>query len=171
MCLIAGALSQARSTKTMKKKIFTIAALQMSLFFWAIESAIHFFVFNEPRFEIIPGEMNELWMRIVIVFLIMILGVFADAVIVRIRRRQLEVAHTYGSMIQTSRHILINIINQMQLFKLEAQKSKDFDQDVIRYYDSAIKEASDLVDTLSKVREATEEQKRKLGVGEVDETD
>ena len=155
----------------MKKKIFTIAAFQMSLFFWVIESAIHYFVFNESAFEIIPSELNELWMRIVIVFLIMVLGIFADAFIVRIERRQLQVAHTYSSMIHTSRHILVNIVNQMQLFKLEAQKSRDFNQDVIKYYDSAIKEASDLVETLSKVSDVTEEQKRKHGIGNVDEPD
>jgi uncharacterized protein YktA (UPF0223 family) len=44
----------------------------------------------------------------------------------------------------------------MQLFKLEAQKSKDFDQDIIKYYDKAIDEASNLVGTLSRLHEITE---------------
>ena len=155
----------------MKRKIFTIAALQMSLFFWLLESAIHYFVFNEPQFEVIPGELNELWMRIVIVFLIMVLGIAADAFIFKIERKQMEVANTYNSMIHTTRHILINVVNQMQLFKLEAQKSDDFDKDVIKYYDNAIREASNLVDTLSKVRDITEEQSRRYAVDKDQATD
>ena len=39
----------------------------------------------------------------------------------------------------------------MQLFELEAKRCSDFDKDIIIFYDKAIKEASDLADTLSKI--------------------
>ena len=144
----------------MKIKAFTIAATGMALLFWVLEAAIHYYLFGEPQFEIFPTETNELWMRSFIVVLIVCLGISADLFIDRIVHKQLDVAHTYSAMIHTSRHILINIVNQMQLFKLEAQKSKDFDKEVIKYYDSTIKEASDLIETLAKVRDATKEHKR-----------
>jgi hypothetical protein len=154
-----------------KIKAFTIAATVMALLFWTLEAAIHFYLFDEPQFEIFPTETNELWMRSVIVVLIVCLGISADLFIDRIVHKQLDVAHTYSAMIHTSRHILINIVNQMQLFKLEAQKSKDFDKEVIKYYDSTIKEASDLIETLAKVRDATKAHKEEHGIVDSDTAD
>ena len=141
----------------MKDKIFTIAAFEMALFFWIIESVIHYFVFEETHFELIPSEMNELWMRIVIVFLIMLLGVFADAFIRRIIHKQMEVARVYNSLLQASSHTLENLLKQMHLFKVEAEASKDFNPDVIKYYDSSIQQASDLIVKLSNVDKALSE--------------
>ena len=135
----------------MNNKIFTIAGIVLASIFWLFESSVHYLIFEESQFEIIPGELNELWMRIVIVLLIMIFGIVADFFIDRIVHKQLEVAHTYSSMIYASRHILNNLLNQMQLFKLEALKTKDFDRDIIKLYDNSIIEASDLIDTLSRV--------------------
>ena len=50
-----------------------------------------------------------------------------------------------------------NLLNQMQLFKIEALKSDDFDRDVINLYDNAIKETSELIDTLTRVEALSEE--------------
>ena len=138
----------------LKKKKFTIAAFEMALFFWVLESAIHYFVFEESHFEFIPSETNELWMRVVIVFLIMILGVFADAFIERIRQRQMEVAHAYNALIQAGNETLDNLVDQMHLFKSEAQRSCDFDKEVLKYYDNAIAQASDLVERFANVDRA-----------------
>lgn len=143
----------------MKKKMFTIAAFLMALVFWFFDSFIHHFLYKEPEFHIIPDDFNELWMRAVIVILIMLFGIFSDYFINRImfKEKQLEVVYVYSAMIYASHHILNNLLNQMRLFKMEAQRSKDFDRDVIALYDNAIKEASDLMDTLTKVKDASEE--------------
>jgi len=135
----------------MKNKTFTIIAFVMAFIYWFVEGTIHYLIYKEPYFEYIPSDFHELWMRIVIVFLIVLFGIFADSFIRKIVHKQLEVAHTYSSMIYASRHILNNLLNQMQLFKLEALKTKDFDRDIIKLYDNSIKEASDLIDTLSKI--------------------
>ena len=143
----------------MKKKLFTIAALLMAVVFWFFDSFIHHFLYKEPGFHIIPEDFNELWMRTVIVLLIMLFGIFSDYFINKImfKEKQLEVVYVYNAMIFASHHILNNLLNQMRLFKMEALRSKDFDQDVIDLYDNAIKEATDLMDTLSKVKDASEE--------------
>ena len=140
----------------MKNKIFTIAAFQMALVFWVLESVIHYFVFEEPTFEFIPSEMNELWMRIVIVFLIMLLGVFADVFVSRIVHNQMKVARVYNSLIQASNQTLDNLLDQMRLFKIEAQKSNDFDQNIIATYDNAISHATELIERLSNIDQALE---------------
>jgi len=73
------------------------------------------------------------------------------------KEKQLEVIHIYKSMIHASHDVLNGLLNQMQLFKMEAQKSKDFDRDVIKLYDNAIKQASDLADTFSRIEHMSEE--------------
>lgn len=137
-----------------KSRMFTIATLAMALVFWFFDAVIHHFVYGEPEFEYIPSDLNELWMRTVIVIMILLFGMFADYFTNKImfKEKQLEVAHVYSAMLQANQHILSNIINQMELFKLEAKKSTDFDRDVIELYDNTIKEASDLVDTLARLR-------------------
>jgi len=143
----------------MKNKMFTIAACVTALVFWFFDSAVHHFLYKEPEFTFIPNDFNELWMRAVIVILIMLFGVFSDYFINKImyKEKQLEVVYVYNAMIYASHHILNNLLNQMRLFRMEALRSKDFDQDVINLYDNAIKEASDLMDTLSKIKDASEE--------------
>lgn len=68
----------------------------------------------------------------------------------------MEVARTYNSMLHVSQHIINNLLNQMKLFKMEALKQEGFDQDVLKLYDNAINEASDLIKTLSRVEDISE---------------
>lgn len=142
----------------MKKKIFTVAAIVMALLFWFFDASVHYFLYKEPQFEFIPRDINELWMRTLIVVLIMLFGIFADFFTNKLlyKQKQLEVARTYGAMMHASHHILNNLLNQMHLFRIEALKSKDFDRDVIKFYDNAIQEASNLTDTFSKVGNLSE---------------
>ena len=143
----------------MKKKMFTVAAVVLALIFWFFDSSVHYFVYDEPQFHFIPDDINELWMRAVIVLLIVLFGVFSDYFTLKImyRQKQMEVAHIFGSLIHANRDVLDNLLKQMKLFRIEAQKSRDFDRDVIKYYDNAIEQASDLVVTLLKVEEALHE--------------
>jgi hypothetical protein len=141
----------------MKNKQFTIIAFVMAFIYWFIEGSIHYFIFEEPEFEFIPHESHEIWMRIVITFLIMLLGIYADSFIHKIVLKQLEVAGIYHKVIHTSHQTLDNLLQQMQLFRMEALKSADFDRDVFNYFDNAIQQASDLIVTLSKVEKVTKE--------------
>ena len=135
----------------MKKRRFIFIAFVVAVTFWFLESLIHYTIFNEPQFELIPAGMNELWMRLVIILLILIYGIYVDFSIDKVMHKQLEVARMYSSITHSSHHILNNLINQMQLFELEAKRCSDFDKDIIVFYDKAIKEASDLADTLAKI--------------------
>ena len=139
--------------------MFSIVAFFIAFVFWFFDASIHYFVYREPQFELIPDDYNELWMRVVIVLLIILFGVFADYFSRKllITQKQLEASRIYSSMINATHHILNNLLNQMQFFKLEAQKSKDFDQEALTLYDNAINEASELIERLSKVENITEE--------------
>ena len=143
----------------MENKIFTAGAFLISLVFWFFDASMHYFVYNEAQFELIPKDFDELWMRLVIVILILILGVFADYCSNKItaKQKQLEAARIYNSMSYAGRHIINNLLNQMQLFKMEALKCNEFDANVIKMYDESINEASDLIKRLSQVENITED--------------
>jgi len=143
----------------MEKIKYTISAIVVALLFWFFDASVHYFIYDEPHFEIIPSNFNELWMRIAIVLLLLVIGVYADITTRRlvIRERQLEAVRIYTSMVQASRHILNNLLNQMQLIKMEAMRSKDFDQEVIKYYDQAFDEANKLIKKLSEIEHITDE--------------
>ena len=142
----------------MKKQIFTLVSCVIAFVFWFFESALHYFVFGEAAFEYIPIDHNELWMRIVIVILIVSFGVFTSFFSRKllIQEKQLEAVRIYNSMLSASHHILNNLLNQMQLFRIEALKSKDFDHKIIRYFDDATNEATELIKKLSAIENITD---------------
>jgi len=143
----------------MKQRIFTIVSIVFAAVFWNVDAAIHYFVYGEPEFNIIPEDSNELWMRIVIILLIVLFGIFADSFSRKqaIKEKQLEAMHIYKSMMHATQHILNNLLNQMQLFRMEAERSKDFNRDCIKEYDEAFSEALNLVEKMSKVENITAE--------------
>ncbi len=139
--------------------MFSIVAFFIAFVFWFFDASIHYFVYMEPQFELIPDDFNELWMRIIIILLIILFGVFADYFSRKllITQQQLEASRIYTSMLKASHHILNNLLNQMQYFKIEALRCKDFDQEILALYDDAIDEASELIEKLSHVENITEE--------------
>ncbi|NIO43697.1 MAG: hypothetical protein GTO41_28195 [Burkholderiales bacterium] len=50
-------------------------SIVLALAFWLLDSCIHYFLYREPTFQIIPQDLNELWMRALICLLIVSLGV------------------------------------------------------------------------------------------------
>jgi hypothetical protein len=143
----------------MKKRKYSIVAFVIALMFWFLDASIHYFVYREPQFEIIPDDFNELWMRAVIILLVILFGIYADSSTRKllIKEKQMEAARIYSSMIHASQHILNNLLNQMQLFKMEALKSNDFDREIIKYFDIAFDEAKNLIQRLSQVENITDE--------------
>lgn len=143
----------------MKKRKYTIITFIMAVIFWFGDASIHYFIYNEPQFEFMPDDFNELWMRTIIVLLVIFFSIYADFSTKRllVKERQLEATRIYNSMIYASEHILNNLLNQMLLFKMEALKSKDFNRDIINIYDDTIAEARDLIQRLSKVEHITDE--------------
>lgn len=71
--------------------------------------------------------------------------------------KEQEKREIYLSMVQASQHILNNLLNQMQLFKIEAEKTADFNPDILKLFDVSLKEAGDLVNKLSNVSELTQD--------------
>ena len=60
---------------TLRPRIIALLSLLLVIVFWLGDSFIHFALYREPTFQIIPREIDELWMRSVICLLILSLGI------------------------------------------------------------------------------------------------
>jgi len=143
----------------MKKHLYFTLGILIALIYWFCDSSLHYFGYGEPKFEWIPTDINELWMRIVIFLLIVLFGLFTDFHVRSIikKERELVAQHIYRSTLRATHHILNNLLNQLQLFKLEALRSKDFNKEVLAYFDTALNEASVLIKRLSAIKSVSED--------------
>ena len=138
----------------MKRFFYLILAVVAATVFWFADSLFHRFVFAEPTFELWPTDANELAMRLIVVILMVLFGIFADYHVHKLMEREKMLrAEIYGSTLSASHHILNNLLNQMQLFRMEAESSKDFDREILREFDQASTDAGQLLAQLSDVSE------------------
>ena len=140
----------------MKSRSYTLKAIIVSTLYWFADSAIHRFIFAEGEYEIIPSEINELWMRIVIVLLLICFGIFADRNTKLLLIKEKEKRIVFNASVSATQHILNNLINQMQLFKIIADESNAFDNETIHLYEQAMMEGQELVKKLTSVDDLTE---------------
>lgn len=68
-----------------------------------------------------------------------------------------EKAKIYKAMIGSVQHVLNNFLNQLLIFKMEAEETPGFDTEIIAIYDSIIAEAKGQIKELSSVISIDEE--------------
>ena len=141
----------------MRKHRFTLLGIALALFYWIAESLIHRFVYAEDAFEVIPSDTNEIWMRLVIIFLIFGFGVFADDRANKIRRKEAEKREIFLATVRSSQHILNNLLNQMQLALFDSDRRPGLEAETRRLLNRSIKEGKEQVECLSAVTELDSE--------------
>ncbi|MDH3976207.1 MAG: hypothetical protein OEV42_18195 [Deltaproteobacteria bacterium] len=141
----------------MKKTNYTLTALLISLFYWIIESVIHWRIFLEAGFELIPSEFNELWMRIIIIILFLSFGIYADYQTKKLLKKEEEKERIYFATVRSTQHILNNLLNQLQILRIEADNNPDFNKEIKLLFEGSLKEGQLMVKRLSSIEELTEE--------------
>lgn len=71
------------------------------------------------------------------------------------RIKESEKQEIYTSVLNASHHILNNLLNQLVLFKMEAEKSTDFDKNILKQFSDAFNEAYSHVNNLSNIPEVS----------------
>lgn len=142
---------------------YSILAIIVASLFWVFDSSVHYLAYGEPEFEWIPGEFNELWMRVTIVILIVCMGIYAQLSanrLLRIEREKLELQKQLNNSLEhrlqlqekqseltreavlDMHNILNNFLNNLILFKLEAQDSKAISDESLKLFDRIIQETA-----------------------------
>ena len=136
-----------------KKHFFLKFSIPFALTFWLFDSAIHYFIYGEIEFEIIPSEINELWMRCIIFILLIIFGLFADYHMNKVIKKDIEKLEIYKAMLNATQHIMNNFLQKMIVFRNAAEKSKDFDKYILKLYDEVIINTTQQIKNLDNIQD------------------
>lgn len=139
------------------KHILLTLSILFAASYWIFESIIHYFVFGEFEFYVIPDDPNELWMRITIILLMITFGFFADFHVNKVHNKDLEKQGVYRAMLSATHHILNNFLNNMILFRTEADKSTDFDRSLLELYDKVIVDTKKQIKDLENIHDPNRE--------------
>ena len=59
-------------------------------------------------------------------------------------------------MLASTHHVLNNFLNQMQIFKMTAERTPDFDPNVLTLYSRIMKDAKEQIDALGSITDIDE---------------
>ena len=141
----------------MDRHKFGLLGLGLALLYWFAESVIHRFVYAEEFFEIVPSDVNEFWMRLLIIVLILVFGIFADNRARKIKESEREKREVYVATVRSTQHILNNLMNQLQLAFLDLEKEHCLESDTRKLLEKSIREGKQQVERLSSVTEISGE--------------
>ena len=135
------------------KHYYLFVSCVISLTFWFFDSIVHNVIYEEFRFEVIPSDFNELWMRTLIVILLVTFGKFADYKSRIIAKKEEEKQEIYEAMLRANHHILNNFLNNMLFFYHEAADSKKFNSQTIDLLDAVIEEAKERIRLMDNIHQ------------------
>ncbi len=135
----------------------TIIAIIVATLYWIAESIVHRFVFDEETFELLPSNINELWMRVMIVALMICFGVFGDAWSRRLVAKEDEKRQIFIATASSTQHILNNLLNQIQVVFLKMDDEHRVDAETRDMLRQSLKDAQAQVQRLSAVSKLDEE--------------
>ncbi len=140
----------------MKHRKITMYAVIVSVLYWLAESVGHKYVFSEEVFEIFPSDVNELWMRSLIIVLIIVFGFIADKQANRIRAAEKEKREIFAATVSSTQHVMNNLLNQLQLVLFEEGKAHALSDGTRKLLAESIREGKEQMDRLSSVTELDE---------------
>ena len=131
-------------------KYVSIAGLIAALF-WMADSFIHLFLTRDGVFEIIPSNLNELFIRILIAILIIGFGIYVDYSmnkrIIGMEEENLdEKKKIYKDSRNEATEILREFLRDVEYFESEAENIGGFDSNTIQHLEEALKKTRDRLD-------------------------
>jgi hypothetical protein len=125
----------------MGSRNFIPVAVLIAAIFWMAESIIHFLVYGDERFEVIPQDLNEFLMRTLIVFLIIGFGIYIDYATAKRIEAVDKGKRKYITAVRETRKKFSDFLEKAQDFELEARKSRGMDKDILTGFADSMHEA------------------------------
>jgi ABC-type nickel/cobalt efflux system permease component RcnA len=141
----------------MHDRNYVPVSIVFALLFWVIDSLVHWRIYGEDTFEIIPTNLYEFWMRIITFVLLVCFGIYANYHTKRLITKEEEKRKIFKATADTSQHILNDFLNKMMNFKDEAQKVDGFDEETLKLLENAVRNTTNELDTLRNVSDISVE--------------
>lgn len=125
--------------------------------YWISDSLIHKVIYGEGEFEFLPSDLNELWMRIIIISLIFLLGSYADYYTKKVLQLAEEKKIIFYETVNATKYIMQNFIIEMLPFKIEVMKNVQRDDGVLNRYNQLIRQTSEQIKKLESITEVTKD--------------
>lgn len=75
-----------------EKPKYLLLGLGLAVSYWLFDSSVHYLAFHDAQLEFFPTDLNELWMRSLVVLLIVAFGAYAEYSVRRLQRLSAEKA-------------------------------------------------------------------------------
>ncbi len=137
----------------MRKRNYIPLSIILGLFSWFVDSFIHWLVNGKKAFEIIPSDVNEIWMRSLIFILLVCFGVYANFHTKKIIDKEEDTRRVFKATAGASQHILNNFLNEILFFKAEAERVGGFNEKTLKLLDDAVNKATGQLDDMRNVKE------------------
>lgn len=141
---------------------FKTMGLFFSIVYWLSDSIVELVVHHKLHFEWFPSDPNELGIRSVIVLLVFITSSYADHYTYLLRKHEWEKSQLFEETVRASHHILNNLLNQMNYYKLLAEESHDFDHEELVKFDTMMREAKAQILALEEIGAVSTDSIKKL---------
>ena len=118
-------------------------------------------IFKIDLFEIMIKTMAsleefEIDEFIIPLFIFLIFSFIDQVKIQNSQKIENEKLKIYKAMLSSTHHILNNFINQMQLFKMTAESTPEFDHEILSLYDVVINDATTQIEALGAITKINE---------------
>ena len=137
----------------MKDRHLTILFTILAVLWWPFESFIHYYIFHESSFDLLPTDTNELWMRSLVFVMLVCLGVYADRQTGKIVAKEQQKRDIYLATVSSTQHILNNLINQLQICLYPKDENHGIDEETAKLLRQSLQESRDQVVRLSSISE------------------
>ena len=124
----------------------------MALSYWILDSSIHWLIYKEDL-ELIPDDLNELWMRSLIVIIVFIFGFYAEIKTRQLVEKEKEKQRVFKATVVSTQHILNNLLNQLLYIKTKLEEEGKLDHETSQQMSNIIQKGTLQVLSLSEVKD------------------
>jgi predicted RND superfamily exporter protein len=115
------------------KQVVLIISVIFAVVSWLGESLVNFTILEHGQpFELIPNDTNEVWLRVVIFFLIVAFGLFAQSQLNKKMNVKEEKMRTLKATVNTIQDRVGNALSGIKLLLVVAEDRKSVDQETYR---------------------------------------
>ena len=114
---------------------FILIGVGLAVFYWIFESGIHTFVFHSGSFldQILLSSAHELWMRLVVCFILILFSVYAQITVKQLRQAKVKLQQSHDELEFRARERTAELTKTNEKLQVEITERKKAEEKLIEY--------------------------------------